>query len=204
MALRPEPFGKLRTGSDEVPSPAGPRASGSYRPRDLKLRDGRRVTLRAIREADAAEIVQAFDRLSQQARYSRFMQHKKSLDLAVLERGVRPVPGREFVFVATVPADDGIDIVGAARYVPVSADPADFSRCEFAITLVEDWHHSGLARELMASLVRRARRDGYAAIEGHVLADNAAMLGLARRLRFESFAVPEDPTVMLVRRRLTP
>jgi RimJ/RimL family protein N-acetyltransferase len=194
VALRPEPV--------EGPGPLRPRASRAYRPRDLKLRDGRQVTLRSIREADAAEIVQAFGRLSRQARYSRFMQHKKSLDLAVLERGVRPVPGREFVFVATVPADDGIDIVGAARYVPVSSDPSDFSRCEFAITVIEDWHRSGLARELMACLIRRARRDGYAAIEGHVLAENAAMLGLARRLRFEALPVPEDSTVVLVRRAL--
>ena len=44
-----------------------------YRPRRLSLRDGREVTLRAIVEADATEIVQAFERLSAESRYYRFM-----------------------------------------------------------------------------------------------------------------------------------
>ncbi len=37
------------------------------------LRDGRVVHLRAIRATDEAELLQAFDRLSPDARYMRFM-----------------------------------------------------------------------------------------------------------------------------------
>ena len=92
------------------------------------------------------------------------MQHKRKLDPAALDRGVHPRPGRDFAFVATIPADDGIDIVGAAQYVRALED--DPTTCEFAITVAEDWRGSGLARELLASLVRRARRDGYTRIEG--------------------------------------
>ena len=51
-----------------------------YRPRRLTLRDGREVTLRAILESDAVEIVKAFERLSADSRYYRFMQHKRELD----------------------------------------------------------------------------------------------------------------------------
>ena len=61
------------------------------------------------------------------------MQHKKQLDSAVLQRGVRPQPGRDFVFVATIPAADGIDIVGAAQYVRARQDGDQ--ACEFAITV---------------------------------------------------------------------
>jgi RimJ/RimL family protein N-acetyltransferase len=192
------------TRTPNVPQP--PR----YRPRLLTLRDGRQVTLRAITEADGAEIVQAFGRLSPAARYSRFMQHKKSLDLAVLERGLRPVPGEEFVFVATVPADDGIDIVGAARYLRAGAgsgalpgEPAG-ERCEFAITLVDDWCGSGLAPQLMMCLMRRARRDGYRTMEGLVMADNQPMLKLARRLGFEVVPVADDQSLLRVVRALAP
>src|SRR5512137_378198 len=145
-----------------------------YRPRRVKLREGREVTLRAIGEADAPEIVQAFERLTVESRYSRFMQHKRQLDPAALDRGVHPRPGRDFAFVATIPAGDGIDIVGAAQYV--RADEGDAGTCEFAITVAEDWRGSGLATELLASLVRRARRDGYTRMEGSVLADNSKML----------------------------
>jgi RimJ/RimL family protein N-acetyltransferase len=177
----------------------GPRErSPRYRPRELRLRDRRCVTLRGIVESDAAEIVQAFERLSAGSRYLRFMQHKKQIDPTELHRGVRPVPGREFAFVATVPADDGIDIVGAARYVPSSL--AD--TCEFAITVGEEWRGSGLSDQLLRSLIRRARKDGYRVIEGFVLAVNSPMLTLAQRLGFAISPQEGEPTVVRVTRDL--
>jgi len=182
---------------------AGP--APAYRPRVLALRGQRPVTLRGIVEADAAEIVQAFERLSPDSRYLRFMQHKKSLDLAVVHRGVRPQSGEEFVFVATVPAADGIDIVGAARFVRSASNVGDARQiCEFAITVAEDWRGTGLATELLASLIRRARRDGYRVIEGFVLAGNGPMLGLARRLGFAVAPLAGDGTTLRVWRGLQP
>jgi RimJ/RimL family protein N-acetyltransferase len=172
----------------------------SYRPRRLTLRDGREVILRAIDAADAPEIVQAFERLTVASRYSRFMQHKRQLDPAALDRGVHPQPGRDFAFVATTPAADGIDIVGAAQYV--RADDNDPSTCEFAITVAEDWRGHGLAEQLLARLVRRARRDGYATMEGSVIAGNGPMLALARKLKFVVYPVPDDATVVRVQRTL--
>ena len=61
------------------------------------------------------------------------MGHMRQLDDAALQRGVHPRPGRDFVFVATIPAADGIDIVCAAQYV--RAGDADDKTCEFAITV---------------------------------------------------------------------
>jgi RimJ/RimL family protein N-acetyltransferase len=174
--------------------------TGKYRPRRITLRDGREVTLRAIVEADAAKIIQAFERLSAQSRYYRFMTHKKQLDDAALQRGVHPRPGRDFVFVATIPAADTIDIVGAAQYV--QAGEADDKACEFAITVGEDWRGNHLATKLLASLVRRARCDGYETMEGWVIAENMAMLALARKLKFKVEPVPGDATVLRVQRAL--
>src|SRR5512137_1857425 len=171
-----------------------------YRPRRLRLHDGREVTLRAIGAADAPAIAQAFERLTVESRYSRFMQHKRQLDPAALDRGVHPRPGIDFVFVATIPAGDGIDIVGAAQYVRSKED--DPSTCEFAITVAEDWRGSGLASRLLASLVRRARRDGYTRMEGSVMAGNSTMLALARKLKFTVHQVAEDATVVRVQRSL--
>lgn len=156
--------------------------------------------MRAVVETDAHEIVQAFERLSADSRYLRFMQHKKRLSEAALHRGVHPRPGRDFTFVATIPASDGIDIVGAAQYV--RADEVDDKTCEFAITVAEDWRASGLASALLASLVRRARRDGYEAMEGSVMAENTAMLRLAQKLGFEIKQIPGDTTVLRVWRTL--
>jgi RimJ/RimL family protein N-acetyltransferase len=171
-----------------------------YRPRRLVLRDGREVTLRAITEADAPAIQRAFDLLSVESRYSRFLHHKKHLSPEALARGVHPLPGRDFVFVATAPHPGGIDVVGAAQYV--RATPGDDTTCEFAITLAEDWRGSGLARHLLASLLRRARRDQYAVMMGLVLADNEPMIALVRKLRFSVAPSSEGSTVVQVLRRL--
>ena len=174
----------------------------------VTLRDGRQVTVRAVLGSDEAEIVQAFDRLSADAKYTRFMAHMNRLNPAVLERGLHPVPGQAFVFVATVPASDGFDIVGAAQYLRAdSTDSTDSTHsgdrvCEFAITVAEDWRGSGLAVHLLTSLVRRSRRDGYTTMEGLVIAGNRPMLALARKLRFKVLPVPGDMTVTRVERQL--
>ena len=193
---------------------------GLRRARRVTLADGREVTIRAVRESDAGEILQAFERLSPASRLSRFLHHKKTLRAETVERGVRPRPGYAFVLVATIPADDGFDIVGAAQYLPLGKDgeqdravPDGATReavasealhraCEFAITVAEDWRGSGLARRLLASLVDRARRDGYATIEGLVSAENVRMLALARRLKFAPHYSSEGGGVVVVRRRL--
>ena len=171
-----------------------------FRPRRLSLRDGREVTLRAIAEADTTEIVQAFERLSAESRYSRFMRSKKKLDGAALERAVQPRPGSAFALVAAIPAADGIDIVGAGQYV--RAGKGNDRTCEFAITVAEDWRRIGLATRLLASLVRLARRDGYATMEGWVMAQNTPMLGVARKLHFSIESVSGDAAVLRVVRAL--
>jgi GNAT superfamily N-acetyltransferase len=176
------------------------RRPARYRPRLLRMRDAREVTLCAIDAADWPEIAQAFERLSSESRYARFLQHKRQLDSAALSRGVNPRPGQDFAFVATVPATDGIDIVGAAQYVRVG--DADATGCEFAITVAENWRGSGLAAQLLASLIRRARRDGCRRMEGMVMATNSTMLGLARRLGFTINVVSDDATVLCVERIL--
>ncbi len=172
--------------------------TGDDCPRRITLRDGRQATLRAVVETDATEIIQAFERLSPQSRYDRFMIHKKQLDEAAVQRAVHPQRGRDFVVVATISAADSIDIVGAAQYVQAG----DAGTCEFAITVADDWRGSGLATELMRSLVAQARRDGYEAMQGSVMAENGAMLALARRLDFRVEPVPGDATVLRIRRAL--
>lgn len=158
------------------------------------------MTLRAVVEADAPEILQAFERLSADSRYFRFMHYKKQIADAALWRGVHPRPGREFTLLATIPATDGIDIVGATQYV--RAEEANRKTCEFAITVAEDWRGSGLAATLLTSLARRARRDGYETMEGWVMAENTAMLGLARKLGFEIQPVAGGASLLRVERAL--
>jgi RimJ/RimL family protein N-acetyltransferase len=167
-------------------------------PLDLELRDGRRVTVRAVRPEDRDRLQAALKGLSEQSRHSRFMSPLRELSPKMLERAVNPEPGREVQLVAVSGAAPQETIVGGARY---SASPGG-KDCEFALTVVDRWQGQGLARRLLEMLMREARAAGYERMEGYILASNAPMLGLAKRLGFERVESPEGPTVHLVRRSL--
>ena len=79
---------------------------------DITLRDGRSVHVRGLRVADEAEFLQAFERLSSHARYMRFMRVVREPDPERLHAVLASFPEAGIGIVATVPAADGIDIVG--------------------------------------------------------------------------------------------
>ena len=165
---------------------------------DVTLRDGRAVHIRAMRPADEAEILQAFDRLSADARYMRFMHAVREPNLERLRKVLASFPESGVGIVATVPAADGIDIVGTAVFV-IGSDPAT---CEFAMTIAADYGGAGLGRTLLTVLVDAARRRGLREMEGFVLAVNKPMLGLAARVGFSVSRDPDDAAVRICRLRL--
>ena len=165
---------------------------------DVALRDGRVVHVRAMRQADEAEILQAFDRLSADARYMRFMHAVREPNLERVRKALASFPESGVGIVATVPAGDGIDIVGTAVFV-IGSDPAT---CEFAMTVAANYGGAGLGRTLLTVLVDAARRRGLRAMEGFVLGVNKPMLGLATRVGFSVSRDPDDPAVRICRLRL--
>jgi GNAT superfamily N-acetyltransferase len=175
-------------------------APAPFTPIDVELRDGRHLRLREIRPDDRGEVRQAFDRLSGESRYTRFMSHVKELSPRMLESVVNLQDARELGLVAEVDAQDGIDIVAGARYFI----QADGETCEFAVTVADGWQRIGLASRLMRELIEVARARGLRHMEGYVLAGNAGMLNLARRLGFSVSTDPHDATVAIVRLALMP
>jgi len=165
---------------------------------DVTLRDGRAVHLRAIRESDEAEFLQAFDRMSPDARYMRFMRAVREPNLERVRKTLASFPGSGIGIVATVPADDGIDIVGSTIFVVGS----DGTSCEFAINVAADFGGVGLATILMTALIGAATARGLKEIEGFVLAANQPMLRLARRLGFSVAADPDDRSLRICRLQL--
>jgi acetyltransferase len=165
---------------------------------DATLRDGRGVQVRAMRSSDEAEILQAFERLSPDARYMRFMRFVGEPNLNRLRKALASFPENGTGIVATVPAADGIDIVGSAIFV-LGSDP---SNCEFAISVAAEYGGAGLGGTLMRALIEHAKRRGLKDMDGFILADNKPMLKLAARLGFSSSADPEDRTVRICRLHL--
>jgi len=158
---------------------------------DTTLRDGRTVHVRAMRPADEAELLQAFERMSDDARYMRFMRSVREPNTERVRKALASFPERGLGIVATVPATDGYDIVGSAIYVIGD----DRTRCEFAISVGSAFGGAGLARTLMTALIDSASKRGLTEMEGFVLAANQPMLGLARRLGFTISRDPDDPAV---------
>ena len=178
-----------------MPEPMSPTAIVGT---DVTLRDGRSVHVRAVRSADEAELLQTFERLSDAARYMRFMRVVRNPDPERLRTVLASFPDAGIGIVATVPAADGIDIVGSA----IAVFSAERASCEFAITVAADFGGTGLATRLMTTLIDEAKRRDMKEMDGFVLAQNHSMLRLARRLGFRIESEPGDPTVRVCRMAL--
>ena len=159
----------------------------------VTLRDGRVVHVRTVRPVDEEEILQAFGRMSEDARYMRFMCAINVLNVERLRKALSSFPKSGAGIVATVPAADGEDIVASAIYV-VGPDPGT---CEFAITVGSEFGGVGLARSLMNTLIDLARQRGLKTMQGFVLTANPRMLSLATRLGFSVAPDPEDRAVRI-------
>jgi acetyltransferase len=165
---------------------------------DVLLGDGRSVHIRSMTRADEAELLQAFDRLTPEAKQMRFMRVVDQPNLERLRAALDSFPQNGQGIVATIPADDGIDIVGAAIFV-IGSDPAN---CEFAMTVAGDHGGAGLGRALLTRLIDLATRRGLREMDGFVLSVNRPMLRLAERLGFTVSPDPDDYSVRICRLRL--
>lgn len=159
-----------------------------FDPVETVLRNGRAVRIRAIQPSDEEELLQAFDRLGADSRHMRFMHAVREVNVPRLRKVLEGFPEKGFAIAATVPAADGIDIVGSASFM-IGARGDD---CEFAVTVIDGWAGAGLGRVLMTALIEAAKRRGLREMVGFVLAQNTPMLRLAERLGFEVRRDPDD------------
>ena len=162
---------------------------------ELILRDGRVVHMRTILPTDEKEFLQAFERMSADARYMRFMRSVRELNVQRLREALHSFPEGGSGIVATVPAEDGTDIVASAVFF-VGTDP---TTCEFAITVGSNFGGVGLATKLLTALIDAARKRGLKTMEGFVLKVNAPMLRLAQRLGFSVAPDPNDGAIRICR-----
>lgn len=168
----------------------------TFSPHRARLPDGRAVVIRPARPADAAA-VQAFVRwLSPLARRRRFLGALRELSPAQLDRLTRVEDPRELTLLAL--AGDGADatVVAMAQYA--LDDP---SSAEFALVVADAWQGQGLGVRLLERMLARATAAGVRKMGGIVLADNAPMRALARRLGFDS-APDRDPLLVRVEKDL--
>ena len=162
---------------------------------DWEQPDGTLITIRPIRPEDA-DIEQEFVKnLSDESKYSRFMDTLRELTQSMLVRFTQIDYDREMALIATMDDANGKLVqIGVARYV---TNP-DGETVEFALAVADDWQKHGVGRKLMSALIDCARQKGYRAIVGDVLAMNSKMFRLMASLGFTIHPHHEDPAVKRV------
>lgn len=147
---------------------------------------------------DEEEILEAFERLGPDSRYRRFMAVVGAVNVDRLRKALAQLPQRGLTIAATIPAPDGIDIVGTASFV-LDPDPATG---EFAMAVTDGWGGKGLGRALLEAIVEAARHRGLVELRGHILAENRPMLALAKRVGFAIERDQDDFNLRIARMRL--
>jgi len=164
-----------------------------------RLADGTQLTIRPIRPEDAKIEQEFVRRLSEESKYFRFMQAILELTPQMLVRFTQIDYDREMALIAVHDQPDGSEVqVAVARY---TVDP-DWTSCEFALTVADEWQGRGVGYYLMERLMEVARERGLEVIHGEVLAANSHMLGLMQRLGFKIRSSLDETDLKLVHRSL--
>jgi L-amino acid N-acyltransferase YncA len=137
------------------------------------LRDGAAVRVRAIRADDKQRLREAFERLSPETIYRRFLHPKNALTADEL-RTATELDFQDHVSIGvTVGNGDDERFVAVGRFVR-SSHAADTA--ELAITVVDGFQRHGAGTLLVERLVAVARESGVRQLVAHVLENNRAML----------------------------
>jgi acetyltransferase len=151
----------------------------SHKPESIMLKDGTTVIIRPIRPDDAEDLQAAFQRLSMESIYLRFLSFKKELtdeearQLATVDYTSR------MAFVA-ITHENGQDIVvGASRYALL--DTGHPGTAEAAVVVEDKYQGRGIGKLLLWRLVDYARDKGIHFLRGNLQIGNNTMLTLVER-----------------------
>jgi RimJ/RimL family protein N-acetyltransferase len=136
-----------------------------------KLRDGRRVEIRALRPEDRTQLVAAIARTSAQSLYRRFFEIKSHFTEPEIEFFLNVDFVDHVALVAVVEENGRPVVIGGARYVVVQPGKA-----EVAFALIDDYQGHGIGAALLRHLAAIARNAGLEELIADVLPDNLPML----------------------------
>lgn len=159
------------------------------------LRDGSRVTIRALHKEDAALERDFIKRLSPESRRMRFLGQVGEPGDALIRKLTELDYQHDMAFIALVRESGKPREIGVARY---SLTP-DGKSSECAVTVSDEWQGKGLGTLLMRHLIGLARQHGIRSMFSMDAADNSRMHELARDLGFARERDPDDPSQVIHR-----
>lgn len=157
-----------------------------------RLRNGASLEVRALRQADRAEMLAAVGRASKETLYRRFFAPKRKFSEREIEYFLN-VNFKSHVALAAVLSEGGRElIVGGARYIVSQPGQAEVA---FA---VDDPHQKlGIATHLIAHLITIARAAELEEFIAEVLPENKPMLKVFERCGLAMTAHSERDAVHL-------
>jgi GNAT superfamily N-acetyltransferase len=155
------------------------------------LKDGSKVTIRAIHPDDKDGLVRAFVALEPQTIRLRFFYPKQSLTDDELRRLQQMDYQQQVGLAATVQCGGEEVIVGFGEYVACDQS------AEIAFVVEEDWQGRGIGRRLLQHLIRIACERGVVQFEAEVLKENGPMLAVFRHSGLAMTTRNSDDTVLV-------
>ena len=156
--------------------------------RDVLLRDGVLLQMRALLQTDREGLIALFNRCSPESRRYRFLRMINSLPDSLIDLLVNADGVRHTALVVTQGAGGDEKIVAVGRYIVLEepsekaagkAVEANVAEVSF---LVEDaWQRRGIGTILLDALAETAREHGVTRFSADVLADNRVMLSVFRK-----------------------
>ncbi len=157
----------------------------------FQTKSGLTVRVRPLGPDDAPYLVDLFEHMSSESRYSRFMQSADHVSMERIwseaEQIAHLVESASFGLVAfaDLPGRDNAP-VGAARYVELNPLQA-----EIAVSVRDDLHRQGIGTNLLRLLIQYAANEGYEQLLGTVQNSNAGMWTMLRKLNYRLERQPE-------------
>ena len=145
----------------------------------LTLPDNLQVTIRPIRPDDAIRLQEGFQRLSARSRYLRFLETSNALSDKQASELSNLDYDRQMALVAETTTDQGVILIGVARYARLGPDQPDSAEC--AIVVADDIQQHGLGSLMMNRLGHYAAAHGIKMFVGTVHLTNAAILRFIKR-----------------------
>jgi acetyltransferase len=165
-----------------------------------EAKDGTSVLLRAI-GPDDFEIERDFvNGLSRSACYKRLMSGRRPTSDEI-HRWTHIDPQREGAMIAVVLIDGRERQIGVARY---AMEPGRHDAAECAMVITDAWQGRGLGSQLLSSLINLARQSCLTRLYGTTLAENRAMVRLARRFGFHVSYDAHSTFLLTLSLELTP
>jgi len=147
------------------------------------LKNGLRVTVRAIRPDDRDAVLAALKELDERTLYLRFFGSKSEFSHQELTEATDIDFVRTVALVTCIQDADGEKIIGAGRYIAFGdAEPPD--RAEVAFMVEEDYHGLGIAGRLLRHLAGIAKEKGIVELHAEVLPENKGMLAVFNKSGF--------------------